>query len=125
MFDIDHFKDVNDTYGHSRGDTVLRELVQLVREQLRDSDGLFRWGGEEFSIICPHTEADDAFNIAERLRNTVEMSVFEGVGVITISAGVGSFRQMRDTAESLLQRTDDALYEAKRRGRNRVASAES
>jgi diguanylate cyclase (GGDEF)-like protein/PAS domain S-box-containing protein len=125
MFDIDHFKDVNDTYGHSRGDTVLRELVQLVREQLRDSDGLFRWGGEEFSIICPHTEAADARNIAERVRNTVETQVFEGVGVITISAGVGSFRQMRDTAESLLQRTDEALYEAKRRGRNRVASAES
>jgi diguanylate cyclase (GGDEF)-like protein len=120
MFDIDHFKNVNDTFGHSIGDYILKNLTQVVKENLREIDYLVRWGGEEFIIITPQTEMERAGVLAERVRKAVENYKFDIVGRITISLGVTQFKK-HDTEDTFITRTDDALYSAKRRGRNCVA----
>jgi len=123
MYDIDHFKIVNDRFGHSTGDEVLIELTRRVNEALRKTDVQARWGGEEFLVLATHTKAHGAADLAERLREKVEQSPFEGAGPVTISLGV-AICESGETVERLLGRVDKALYHAKETGRNRVVVAE-
>jgi diguanylate cyclase (GGDEF)-like protein len=119
IFDIDHFKEVNDRYGHSAGDYVLKTIADIVRESIRKIDYFVRWGGEEFMIISSETNLKDVSALAERIREIIESSTFEDVGKVTVSFGVTEFRE-NDTEDSLIKRADDAMYEAKKKGRNRV-----
>ena len=119
MFDIDHFKKTNDTYGHAAGDYVLQTLTQIVMENLREIDYLVRWGGEEFVVIAPETDVDKAKVLAERIRKSIEGYRFDQIGTITISLGVTQYRE-NDTEDSFIKRADDAMYAAKGKGRNRV-----
>lgn len=119
MFDIDHFKRINDTYGHQVGDEVLRRLADLVRRNLRKTDIFARWGGEEFMILLPEADISSASKLAERLRRTVESADFGRVGRITVSFGVTEMRR-GDSLDAIISRVDRAVYEAKRKGRNRV-----
>jgi len=119
MFDIDHFKKVNDRFGHSVGDRVLYQLVRLVKSLIRQGDLLIRWGGEEFLILLPATELEESGHFAERIRQKVENESFGEVDSITISLGVAQLCA-KDTTDDLIQRVDDALYRAKQGGRNRV-----
>ena len=120
MFDIDHFKKVNDRFGHSVGDHVLKDLCQLLRGLVRQGDVLIRWGGEEFILLLPMTLLEQAGSFAERIRAEVEQKSFVTVGRITISLGVAQFCP-GDSIDALLKRVDNALYKAKQDGRNRVA----
>jgi diguanylate cyclase (GGDEF)-like protein len=125
MFDIDHFKDVNDNFGHLAGDYVLKELATIVKTRLRPDDVLARYGGEEFSIILPETTLAGAAAIAEELRILVEEHVFEFEGErmkVTVSLGAA---QLQDGSDVLgfIKDADEKLYQAKRGGRNRTASA--
>lgn len=119
LFDIDHFKRLNDTHGHDTGDGVLIELAGRVRDCLREADFLARWGGEEFVVLLPDTDAAGTRQIAERLRREIEACPFEGVGRVTVSFGA-SVLHGDDTPDSVFKRLDNALYEAKRAGRNSV-----
>ena len=119
MFDIDHFKAINDTYGHSVGDYVLQTLAQIAKENLREIDYLVRWGGEEFIIIAPETDLGRAKALAERIRTAIENYRFDQAGKITISFGVTEFKES-DTEDTFIRRADDAMYKAKEKGRNRV-----
>ena len=119
MFDIDHFKRVNDSYGHEIGDYVLQEISNIVTNEIRESDRFGRWGGEEFMLILPKLNKVEALHVSEKLRSRIEKHNFKDVGHITISIG-GSVFALSDTKESLLKRVDDALYKAKDEGRNRV-----
>ncbi|MFN2381006.1 MAG: diguanylate cyclase [Guyparkeria sp.] len=123
MLDIDHFKAVNDRFGHQAGDEVLRELVRRVNQCLRESDVHGRWGGEEFLVLAPHTNTQGAAEMAERLREAVAQSPFDSVGPVTISLGVANY-EAGETVERLEGRVDKALYRAKEAGRNRVVVAE-
>lgn len=120
MFDIDHFKSINDTYGHDIGDAVLKEISQLVRENIRENDSLIRWGGEEFMVLAPNSNIARAMRMAERMRSKVEGFRFSGVPrAVTSSFGVAC-RADFETGERFLKRVDQALYQAKDSGRNRV-----
>jgi len=121
--DIDHFKNVNDTFGHAKGDEVLIFLAGLLSTQLRASDSVFRIGGEEFSILLEATNAADAMILAEDLRVQVEQCEELKKYSLTISLGVAECDQ-NDTAESWLKKADSALYRAKESGRNRACLAE-
>jgi polar amino acid transport system substrate-binding protein len=118
FFDIDHFKKINDTYGHEKGDFVLKKFAEIIKSNIRNSDYFGRWGGEEFIIILPHATYEIAFKIAEKLRKIVEKFDFDGLH-ITISLGVTEYKK-GDDAEKVLKKTDEALYEAKNSGRNNV-----
>jgi len=125
MVDIDHFKAVNDAYGHLAGDRVLQELARLLRQSVRKGDVVGRYGGEEFLVVLPHTPLAGALTWAERLRQTVEareLRVAAGTTLrVTVSVGVASFPETPVTEPwDLLRFADTALYEAKRAGRNRV-----
>ncbi len=124
MTDIDHFKKFNDTWGHQVGDMVLREVAKCVQACARDTDIAARYGGEEFAVILPETELDGAMLFAERLRQKVEESSFDGPKgplKVTISVGVSSIPvHTAETAVDMIKLADDALYVAKERGRNRV-----
>ncbi|MGF1467463.1 MAG: diguanylate cyclase [Sandaracinaceae bacterium] len=122
MFDIDHFKSVNDTYGHLAGDYVLKELAQLVKNRLRPDDVVGRYGGEEFCALLPETPLLGAASIAEDLRRRVEANpfTFEGEAIpVTVSLGCAELLGDQDVL-AFLKAADDKLYEAKRSGRNRV-----
>jgi two-component system, cell cycle response regulator len=124
VFDLDHFKAVNDTYGHPAGDDVLAGVARLVTGLIRAEDVFARVGGEEFAVICRGTDREQALVVAERMRRTVAGHRFTVDGktiVIAISAGIASLpeRRMID-AQALVAAADQALYEAKRTGRNRV-----
>jgi len=119
MFDIDHFKHVNDTYGHDVGDKVLVTLVQLVKKCIRETDIFARWGGEEFMLLLPHTNLENTSKLAERIRARLEQTPVETVGKITCSFGVSQFLP-EDDEETFLKRVDNALYESKKTGRNKV-----
>lgn len=119
MLDIDHFKRVNDTYGHGAGDDVLVGMATLLRENTRDADALGRLGGEEFVVVCRHCDADACLHAATKLREAIAVHDFPGVGHVTSSLGIASCRA-DDTAATLLARADAALYRAKAGGRNRV-----
>jgi diguanylate cyclase (GGDEF)-like protein len=122
MYDVDHFKRVNDVYGHQTGDDVLVRLSEIVFECIRTTDLLARWGGEEFVILAPGLDAPTACQAAEKLRATIEQTVFGAVGTITCSFGVAEFSET-DSAATLVARADYALYRAKMHGRNRVELA--
>ena len=125
MIDIDHFKDINDRYGHVTGDMVLKEVARRLREGIRDYDLICRFGGEEFLVMTPDTDLHHATELAERLRGVVSETpiCIEAVPpvVITISAGVTSLVE-RESVEAMISRADTALYHAKESGRNRVAT---
>ncbi len=119
MFDIDHFKNFNDTYGHDVGDKILVGLVNLVKKCIRETDIFSRWGGEEFMLLLPHTSLENAAKLAERIRIKIAEHTFETVGTITCSFGVSEFTK-EENEETFVKRVDNALYESKRSGRNRV-----
>ena len=121
LFDIDHFKMVNDTYGHEEGDTVLKAVVAAAGRALRDADILSRWGGEEFLVLAPKTDLEGTLRLAERMRGSVDEATAEAIHV-TASFGVAQYRP-GEAASRLLKRVDDALYRAKENGRNRVERA--
>ncbi len=122
MVDIDNFKKINDTFGHQAGDTVLKELGKLFKENLRRSDFVGRYGGEEFLIVLPETEKKKAVTVAEKLRQTVEETFFSFPGKrLTVSLGV-AYCSEADTFEKTIKLADERLYKAKKLGKNRVAS---
>jgi diguanylate cyclase (GGDEF)-like protein/hemerythrin-like metal-binding protein len=122
MFDLDHFKQVNDTYGHGAGDAVLVGLVQTVRQHLRVSDSLIRWGGEEFLVMVPATRLEGAMALAEKMRAAVAAIDFPGIGQVTMSLGVAQYAPGESLA-AWIERADQALYGAKSAGRNRSQAA--
>ncbi len=119
LFDLDHFKHVNDQYGHAAGDQVLRDVSEIVRQCIRLSDEFGRWGGEEFLIIAFETDLEQAQRLAERLRSAFIKNRFGTVGTVTASFGVAMY-QKDESADQLVMRVDQALYLAKANGRNRV-----
>ncbi len=123
LMDVDNFKNFNDTYGHIDGDRVLAKLADVIREGIRGVDSAYRYGGEEFIVLFPETEPEEAAIVAERIRRTFEQTTFspkDGVCVnVTISIGGGSYHQGEDLT-NFVKRIDGAMYEAKRLGRNRV-----
>ena len=119
MFDIDHFKAINDRYGHPMGDAVLVGLTRLVQHNLRAADTLARWGGEEFILMMPHCDAEEAVRLAEKLRVLLAEQAFETVSQVTASFGVAQCWP-DDSPQSLIKRVDRALYQAKADGRNVV-----
>jgi two-component system cell cycle response regulator len=129
MLDLDHFKSVNDTYGHARGDSVLRELARRVSEQIREVDTLARYGGEEFVIVLPETTAQGACMLADRVCAAVRRQVFTAQGEeplrVTLSIGVAAFPVHGASAATLMRAADEALYVAKRAGRDRWHLAEA
>ena len=125
--DVDFFKPINDTHGHDVGDRVLQELATRLKAQVRAIDLCCRMGGEEFVVILPETDLQVGFTVAERLRRAIANKPFnagakQGPLAITVSIGVAGFESLTDTPQAILKRADDALYEAKRSGRNRVVS---
>ncbi len=124
FFDIDHFKNINDIYGHECGDIALASAANCIKETVRGSDIVFRYGGEEFVILLSDTDMDGALSMAERIRGNIEshtiafgMEIFK----LTASLGVSSLND-KDTCESIISRADSAMYEAKHNGRNKVIS---
>lgn len=121
MFDLDHFKKVNDTYGHNIGDHVLKEVAQLTSDSIRAHDILTRWGGEEFMVLIPKTDQNQAGILAEKLRRLFEAHDFGNGLQVTASFGVTQFRA-GDHADIFTARSDKAMYLAKQKGRNRIES---
>jgi two-component system cell cycle response regulator len=129
MFDIDHFKQVNDSYGHASGDEVLKDIAVRVSDNVRDFDLVSRYGGEEFVIIMPNTAAEAAYMVAERVRSRIADMPFAIPGreqplSVTISIGVATTSDPAEQATAFLGRADALLYEAKGAGRNCTRSDE-
>jgi diguanylate cyclase (GGDEF)-like protein len=125
MFDIDHFKKINDFHGHLAGDFVLKELAKIVQSRIRRDEVFARYGGEEFALVLPETDLDGAHALAEGLREKIEASRFtfqNEVIRVTVSIGVAMLGEADRTSLDLIRRADEKLYEAKRGGRNRVAA---
>jgi diguanylate cyclase (GGDEF)-like protein len=134
LLDLDHFKSVNDTHGHQRGDAVLRELANVLLRAIRETDLLARYGGEEFAVLLPETSLAGAFRQAERMRQAVKAHYFEALQgqTLTISCGVACmpfssdvFTEPRHQQDALIAWADQALYTAKRGGRDRSITAEA
>jgi diguanylate cyclase (GGDEF)-like protein len=124
--DLDHFKSLNDRYGHASGDAVLINFVTVVHEKIRPTDFLFRVGGEEFCCLLPYTRAEEALGVAERIRHRLESATVDVAGRplnVTVSLGVSSTETFGYEIDTLVRRADMAVYAAKRRGRNRVVVA--
>lgn len=125
MFDLDNFKHINDTYGHLVGDEVLREVAKRIKNNVRDNDIVSRFGGEEFTVILPKLVAEQAYMIAERIRNEISLSPIstsKGDIYITITGGVADYPKKADSAEKLISHADRALYAGgKSKGRNKIA----
>lgn len=119
MMDIDHFKSINDTFGHLAGDKVLKEFAKIIQHSIRESDILGRWGGEEFLLILPHTNLADAELLAQKIHNIVQNHQFPIIGKLTASFGLSSFR-FKTTVEDVVDEADKALYKAKEAGRNTI-----
>ena len=122
MFDIDFFKKINDEYGNKTGDHVLVTIANLVKENIRNADILFRFGGEEFMIIAPETDIEGAKVLAEKLRYLIAQHDFDVVRRVTISLGISVYKA-DDTLDALVKRADKSLYTAKKQGRNRVETS--
>ena len=120
MLDIDFFKKINDTHGHLVGDDVLVLMCNLIKNSIRESDYLIRWGGEEFLILTPEIDLDAAVKLAEKLRILIEKNVFNTAGYITISLSVVQ-KNDDELLENLLKRLDNLLYDSKRSGRNKTS----
>jgi diguanylate cyclase (GGDEF)-like protein len=133
MLDIDHFKSINDTWGHQAGDKILSEFRELIKSSVRVSDIVARYGGEEFLILAPSTDAEAAYNLAERIRENTEKHNFEINGSdlekrsvsVTVSAGVAQLAAHGITGDQLVNFADEALYRAKHSGRNCVMLEEA
>ncbi|MDQ3821376.1 MAG: diguanylate cyclase [Acidobacteriota bacterium] len=123
LLDIDHFKSVNDGFGHDAGDEVLRRLAKTLQAETRGIDLAARIGGEEFAVILPETDLEGAMDVAERLRAAISSAEIPPVGRVTASFGVAEFPVCAPTGRELLAATDAALYEAKNAGRNRIERA--
>lgn len=123
LLDIDHFKPINDSLGHLKGDEIIVELARLVDSRIRKTDQLFRFGGEEFVILLPHTSLKDGIHLAESLREAVKRHAFAHDQSLAISAGISELGR-REAPDSWLDRADRALYRAKDLGRNRVVEAD-
>ncbi len=128
MIDLDNFKHVNDTYGHAVGDQVLRKLAKLVKEKVRDTDTVYRYGGEEFAVLCPETTKEGAYQLAERIREAVRDTKFwierDKYLYMTISLGVATFPEDTENVEDLLAVADISLYRAKSEGKNKTVALE-
>lgn len=122
MLDIDHFKEVNDTYGHDVGDNVLITISKVLSEHIRETDILGRWGGEEFLILSPHTNNSEAYALAEKLRVTIETYPIDIIGHKSCSFGVSMFDLRDETFKEVVKHADEALYIAKNSGRNCVVA---
>jgi diguanylate cyclase (GGDEF)-like protein len=118
MIDIDDFKLINDKFGHLMGDKVLVEIAQKINEVIRGFDTVGRYGGEEFLVILPNTDLDNAYKASERIRLNIEKTLFENVGEITISAGYVEYKN--ESMDELIDLADQNLYKAKNAGKNRV-----
>ena len=126
LFDLDHFKRINDTHGHLAGDQVLHAVAELLNQTLRVSDIAGRYGGEEFAVVLPETALAQALSVAERFRESLAAATLmgpEGPLAVSASLGVAQYKSGMDGPEALLRLADEALYLAKRRGRNRVQAA--
>lgn len=123
MFDIDHFKQINDTYGHQCGDSILQAIATLISSSIRKEDTLARYGGEEFCCLLPETTLEAAMILAERFRKKIADHLFlcqEDSVHVTISLGVSTMSSKTTTPELLLKNADDGMYAAKNKGRNRI-----
>jgi diguanylate cyclase (GGDEF)-like protein len=122
MIDIDHFKRINDTYGHRAGDISLKETADLIKNCVRDIDTVARWGGEEFIVLLPETVGEEAMKVASRILDTISHHAFASFPEpITVSIGLATVPEPHiDTAEKLIHQSDLALYSAKVKGRNRI-----
>ncbi len=119
MFDLDHFKEINDSYGHQVGDFVLEKVADIIRATIRKTDYFGRWGGEEFVMLLPQTNLEGAKILAKRTAGSIESYKFDDVGKVTASFGLTEFRP-EDDIDRLIKRVDDALYKAKNSGRNLI-----
>ncbi len=119
IIDVDYFKRINDGFGHLIGDVALQELSEIIRNNIRQTDTIARWGGEEFAILAPNTSLEQMSVLAEKIRLIVAAHEFEIIGYLTISLGIAQVAP-KDTITSLIKRADDALYLAKQLGRNRI-----
>jgi diguanylate cyclase (GGDEF)-like protein len=124
LIDIDHFKRINDQLGHASGDAVLRKLSSLIEEHTRKTDQLFRMGGEEFLLLLPETSAADSMTVAENIRRAIEKAVWPGdYPPVTISVGV-SQHELNEKTDEWIKKADNALYRAKKMGRNNVVCSD-
>lgn len=120
--DIDHFKQVNDTYSHAAGDGVLAQVALLLQQCSREGDVACRVGGEEFVLLLPGTTIGAAVEVGERVRQVVEQQVIEPVGQVTVSLGVAGWPHSAALVSQALKKADELMYQAKQRGRNRVVA---
>ena len=119
MIDIDDFKNINDTYGHQKGDEVLEEISKIIKNSIRSMDIAFRYGGEELSVIFPDTKKDDAYKIAEKIRVNIEKKYTNNMN-ITVSIGISSNEDKSSDQIEIIKNADELLYEAKNNGKNQV-----
>ena len=119
LFDIDNFKEINDTYGHLAGDKVLKQLTAIIKENIRRSDIFARWGGDEFILVIENSTLEKTIKITEHLRQVIAKTIFEEVGHITCSFGISSYQE-GDTINKMMKRVDQAMYNAKKGGRNKT-----
>jgi diguanylate cyclase (GGDEF)-like protein len=128
MFDIDHFKNVNDTHGHLSGDIILREVASIIKRQIREYDTAYRYGGEEMCVLLPEIDAHSAVAVAERIRKAIEVHPMRGDQnqkvPTTVSGGVSVYRKYMERPDQLIAEADSALYEAKQSGRNQIKHAQ-
>lgn len=122
LIDIDYFKKINDTYGHDKGDLIIKQISSLIQQNIRNTDISARWGGEEFLILAPNSDLNGALKLANNLKELIEKTQFEVKQKVTISVGVSVFEENLNQ-EKLLKLADNALYKAKGSGRNRVETA--
>lgn len=121
ILDVDHFKKINDNHGHSVGDSVLKEFASILKQHIRSTDIIGRWGGEEFIIIAPETDAQGAIKLSEALRKVINTHSFAKIGRVSASFGISEI-SIGDTSKELINRADEALYNSKENGRDRVTS---
>ena len=120
IIDIDNFKHINDTYGHAAGDMVLIQLSEILKNNTRKMDIIGRWGGEEFLIIMPHTNIDEAFANIKKIKQKINSFQFEGIGYITCSFGMSEAQNKEENIENIFIRTDENLYKAKNTGKDKI-----
>lgn len=119
LVDLDHFKVINDNFGHKAGDQTLREVAEIMKSSIRKSDAIFRIGGEEFAIVTPESSSDEAFQLAEKIRLKIKNSFVNNVPSVTISLGISDCKGKQKCSE-ILREADEALYKAKNNGRNQA-----
>lgn len=120
FIDIDRFKMVNDRFGHNTGDHVLKKVAEAIEEAIRDKDFLTRWGGDEFIVLLPDTDANEADHIAARIQKNVRLHDTDTEAAVTVSIGVAEYQPGEDVVESWIARADSAMYRAKQKGRNEI-----